>query len=108
MSSKLYKESFYSLFLGMATGSIWMIYNRNKYLRDVNQVYWGLKLRFQKHPHLSSEPDSDDVIKNFGPSNWNDPNTESAEDLELHYINVYEGTEEDLKNELKERIKEAL
>lgn len=97
LSSKLYKESFYSLFLGMATAGIVPLYYRRIYTKTVDSIYVQLKDRFEKYPHLN-KPDSDDSVKNFGLNKWNDTWFEGEEDIESdEHINPMEGNEQVVK-----------
>ena len=81
MSSKLYKESFYSLGLGMLLGSAYPYYYRNVYMTLVDDVYHKLKRRFEMNPQLAVVDNEQDVNKNFGISKWSDSNVEDEEDV---------------------------
>jgi hypothetical protein len=58
------------------------MYHRRDYNRTVEQIYDQLVARFEMYPHLN-KPDSEDGVKNFGLTRWNDSMFESEEDIEL-------------------------
>lgn len=97
LSSKLYKESLYSLMMGMATAGTIPLYYRYHYTKTVNSIYNQLVERFEMYPHLEV-PDSGDSIKNFGMNKWNDTWFEGEDDIELdETINPFEGNVEVVK-----------
>jgi Na+/melibiose symporter-like transporter len=53
LHSKLYKESLYSLGMGMAVAAQVPIYYRRDYIRTVESVYDQLIARFEMYPHLN-------------------------------------------------------
>ena len=108
LSSKLYKESFYSLCLGMMTASAYPYYYRRHYIEQVEETYWFLRAAIAKHPQFS-EPDSDNVNKNFGNSRMNNSGDYDAEE-EIDYdkkLTVTGGDVEGTAKELKARFKES-
>ena len=108
LSSKLYKESFYSLCLGMLTACGYPYYYRRHYIQQVEDTYWFLRAAIAKHPHMS-EPDSDNVNKNFGQSRMNNSGDfDSDEEIEFDKtLTVTGGDAEGTRKELQMRMKEA-
>lgn len=105
IASKLYRETFYSLILGMATAAPYPYYYRHQYIKLVNDVYWDIKGRFELYPHLN-KPDPEHVVKNFGmTTRWNDHDFESEEDLELDdMVSIFDGHEHSDREEMIARI----
>ena len=50
LNSNLYKETVYSLILGMGSAATIPLYYRKLYLNRVSQAYDELKLRFELNP----------------------------------------------------------
>ena len=71
LTSNLYKETVYSLAMGLGLASTVPLYYRNIYLKRVGEAYDLLKMRFDKFPEQAI-PDSENVVKNFGATRWND------------------------------------
>lgn len=108
LSSKLYKESAMSLVLGMGLAAQYPFYYRREYLKQVGLIYDRLNVVFEKHPHLK-KPDSEDAVKNFGFTRWNDEMFEGEEDMELDdSLNPFEGTAEDEKEMTKQEFMDGL
>ena len=108
LSSKLYKESVYSLCLGMMTACSYPYYYRRHYIQQVEETYWFLRAAIAKHPHMA-EPDSDNVNKNFGMSRMNNSGEFDSEE-EIDYdksLRVTGGDAEGTRKEMKSRMKGA-
>jgi len=71
LTSNLYKETVYSMAMGLGLAACVPIYYRKAYLHRVGEAYDVLKARFEKFPE-QAVPDSDNAIKNFGDTRWND------------------------------------
>ena len=67
----MYKETIYSMSMGLGMAATVPLYYRKIYLKRVGEAYDVLKLRFEKFPE-QAVPDSENVIKNFGSTRWND------------------------------------
>ena len=100
LTSKLYKEAFYSYFIGCTLASSYPYYYRKQYLQSVSVAYDALKARFQKFPHLNV-PDSENISKNFGSTRWNDSEVSDDEDLlAIDSQNVFDGRAVDTRSEM--------
>ena len=62
---KLYRETAFSMALGLLTAMAYPLYYRKQYLLNIDKVYWYLQEGFDKHPELR-QVDSPNVVKNFG------------------------------------------
>lgn len=99
LSSKLYKESALSLVLGMVSGATYPFYYRRKYLQQVDEVYADIRHRLQLFPHLN-KPDTENAVKNFGNTRWNDEDFESGEEIEMdEQISIFDGDDKDLRKD---------
>lgn len=107
LSSKLYKEAVQSFFLGCACASVYPLYNRKLYLEGVSDAYDMLKLRFRKYPQME-QPDSENAMKNFGYSKWNDDMVEDENDLDMLEVSLFEGDENSHRDSIKQEIMENL
>ena len=83
MSSKLYRESCFSVGLGMFFGSAYPLYYRSVYINLVDEVYHQLKRRFEANPHLAIIDDENSINKNFGISKWADSGVEDEGDVDV-------------------------
>lgn len=92
----------------MGSAATLPLYYRKLYLNRVSQAYDELKLRFELHPQLAV-PDSDNVVKNFGNTRWNDVDFESEEDLqEDNAIGVFDGDDLDDRRMKKLELLDSL
>lgn len=90
ISSNLYKETLISGILGCSLATFYPAYQKTIYMNKVSVAYDRLKAKFEKYPHLD-QPDPENVMKNFGPSRWNNEEIEDIEDLEESKTSVFAG-----------------
>ena len=62
----------------MGLASSYTYYRRQEYFAKVREIYAMMKREIKMFPELG-DADSDDVVKNFGNTRWNDPDFESED-----------------------------
>lgn len=105
LTSKLYKEAFYSLAIGTGVSSLYPLHYRTIYYEKVSNAYANLKAKFEKFPEQAI-PDGDNVAKNFGMTKWNDSDVEGEDDL--MYMNANDDLFEDYEPNTMKRIGEEV
>lgn len=66
MTSRLYKESFYSLCLGIVGSGFYVKSYKRDYYQAVDECYDHMKLKIKKYPQLNLIEEDESVLKNFG------------------------------------------
>lgn len=106
LTSKLYKELGYSIFLGAALTYSYVWYQKRIYLNQVDEVYDKLKNRFNDNPQLAAIKDDESIIKNFGLSKFADfDDSDDEEDPDIiPEPGVFEGDPSKESEEYKDRL----
>jgi hypothetical protein len=107
LTSRLYKEAMYSFALGCSVAGVHPLYTRKLYMDSVADAYDMLKIKFNKYPHLEV-PDNENVVKNFGFSQWNDADVEDEDDIMAKKISIFDGDENSHRESVKQEILEKL
>lgn len=94
--------------MGLGLAACVPIYYRKAYLHRVGEAYDVLKARFEKFPE-QAVPDSDNAIKNFGDTRWNDSDYQNEEDLQDDdSVGVFDGDHLDHRAIQKIELYDAL
>ena len=85
MTSKLYKELGYSLFLGFITTYPYPYYYNQKYVDVIEECYEIVQDKFQHNPKFFNNEDQNASInKNFGLSQYNDNDIEDEIEVAIN------------------------
>lgn len=111
MSSKLYKETLWSLILGASVGYGYVHWQKLKYHNAVDETYEMLKNKFATNPILSTIKEDQQIIKNFGFNKFSDNEDEEEDDENsenYREIGIFEGDPTKENMEYKERFMDLI
>ena len=108
LTSKLYKELFYSVGISGGLCGAYIQYYRLNYLYEVDKQYDLLKDKFELNPQLALQQEDRDIIKNFGMNRYNygdeEEDIEFEEDERELEMGIFDGTVEMEQEETRGRI----
>ena len=108
IQSKLYRELFLSATMGAGIGYGYVHWQKLKYYKCVDDTYEMMKNRFASNPTLATMREDYQIIKNFGFSKFSDQDEEDEdEEPEMNREpGIFDGSDEDQRDEYRERLKE--